>query len=250
VIPRPGKSAAGQGDALFARGKYIGLAVVMSAIVLLGFWPYYAGLFTGGSGTHWVIHLHALVFSAWMFLLLTQVVLVFRRKVGLHQRLGRTGIALGVLVLGMGLVVSFAAPVQHVLTGRASLDESAAFLMLPLGDMLVFAGFFAAGITHRRKPELHKRLMVLATMALLFAPAARAGYPHGLWAVLVLFFLPLALAMAHDALMCRPVSKAYLLGAAIFAISCGRLAVMDSEPWLVIGRSLLSPWLPLDVSAP
>jgi len=249
-MPRARTAAAGYGGSLFARGKYIGLAVVMSAIVLLGFWPYYAGLFRGGTGAHWLIHLHALVFSAWMVLLVAQVVLVFRRKVGLHQRLGRTGIVLGLLVLGMGLVVSFAAPAQHVLTGRATLDEAAAFLMLPLGDMLFFAGFFAAGITHRRQPELHKRLMLLATMALLFAPAARAGGPHGLWLVLILVFLPLALAMAHDALMRRPVAKVYLLGAAVFAFSCARLAVMDSEPWLVIGRSLLSPWLPLAVSAP
>jgi len=250
VIPRAGKAADSLGGSVFARSKYVGLAVVMSAIVLLGFWPYYSGLTGGGTGTHWLIHLHALVFSAWMVLLLVQVVLAFRRQLGLHQRLGRAGIVMGLLVLGMGLVVSFAAPVQQVLTGRATPDEAAAFLILPLGDMLFFTGFFAAGIAQRRNPELHKRLMLLATMALLFAPAARAGSPYGLLGVLVLCFLPLVLAMAHDALMHRPVSKAYLLGAAVFTVSVSRIAVMDSEPWLVIGRRLLSPWLPLAESAP
>ena len=47
-------------------------------------------------------------------------------------------------------------------------------LLGPLLDMLVFAPLFAAAIYYRRKPELHKRLMIVATTSLLIAAVGRA----------------------------------------------------------------------------
>jgi hypothetical protein len=43
------------------------------------------------------------------------------------------------------------------------------FLVLPIGDMLLFGGFFIAGIRARRQREAHRRLMVLAAVALMEA---------------------------------------------------------------------------------
>lgn len=229
---------------LAARGIYVVTVLVMTAIVLLGFWPFYAALPRGGSGAHWVIYMHAAVFSGWMLLLLTQVVLVFRRRVGTHRQLGRWGVYYGVLVLVMGLVITIAAPVQNVLAGRSTLDEAAGFLILPLGDMLLFGGFFAAGIGYRRKKELHKRLMVLASIALLFAPAARIGGEIGPLAILLIWFLPLALVVAHDVITRHRIAPVYLAGTTILLVAFARLSLMDAQPWLVVGRRLLAPWLP------
>jgi hypothetical protein len=228
-----------------ARSVYIVLVAVMIAIVLLGFWPFYSALLSGGTGAHWIVYVHAAVFSGWMVLLATQVVLVHRRRLGTHQRLGRVGIPYGLLVLVLGLAVTIAAPVQHVIAGRSTLDEAAGFLILPLGDMLLFGGFFAAGLHFRRRKELHKRLMILATIALLFAPAARIGGDVGPWAILAVWLLPLALAMIHDALVRRRVERVYLIGAAILLVAFARIGLMESELWLVVGRRLLSPWLPV-----
>jgi hypothetical protein len=46
-------------------------------------------------------------------------------------------------------------------------------VIIPLGDMVLFAGFFIPAVIYRRRPEIHKRLMLLATTALLFAAAGR-----------------------------------------------------------------------------
>lgn len=195
---------------LIARGFSVALVLVMTGVVLAGFWPFYARLFTGGTGVHWVIHVHAAVFSGWMLLLLTQVGLIYRRRVSAHQRLGRLGIYYGLLVLLLGLVATFVAPVVHVQAGRWTLDEAAGFLILPLGDMLLFAGFFGAGIAYRRRKVLHSRLMLLATMALLFAPAARmANRPVS---ILLVWLFPLALAMGYDAVTRRRVERVYIAG--------------------------------------
>jgi hypothetical protein len=240
AFPLESRSSSG----LVRRGFYTALVVVMTGIVLLGFWPFWAGLFTGGTGAHWIIYVHAAVFSGWMVLLFVQVILVARRRVAVHQRLGRAGIYYGFLVLFLGLIITFAAPAMNVASGRSTLDEAAGFLILPLGDMLLFGAFFGAGVAYRRRKELHKRLMLLATIALLFAPAARAGADTGMLAVLGIWLLPLALAMAWDAYTRRRVEPVYIVGSVVFLAAFARIGLMESELWLPIGRWLLSPFIP------
>jgi hypothetical protein len=222
------------------RGLYLAIVIVMTSVVLAGFWPFYAAIPSGGTGAHWVLYLHAAVFSGWMALLFTQVVLVYRRKVRLHQGLGQFAIYYGLLVLLFGLVVTFTEPARHVMTGAATLDEAAGFLLLPLGDMVLFAGFFCAGMMFRRQRELHKRLMVLATVALLFAPAARIGAETGHLAVLAVWLLPLGMAIAHDAATRRRLEPVYVVGAVVFLIAYSRVEMMASESWLVIARPLVA----------
>jgi hypothetical protein len=226
------------------RWFYTVLVLVMTGIVVIGFWPFWAGLFTGGTGAHWIIYVHAAVFSGWMVLLFVQVILVARRRVAVHQRLGRAGIYYGFVVLLLGLIITFASPAMNVAAGRASLDEAAGFLILPLGDMLLFGAFFGAGVAYRRKKELHKRLMVLATIALLFAPAARAGGDSGMLAVLAIWLLPLALAVTYDLYSRRRVERVYVVGLLVFLVAFGRVVLMESELWLPIGRWLLLPFIP------
>src|SRR5688572_28465295 len=108
-----------------ARAFYIGEAVLMSGIVLLGFWPFYAGLLTGSTSLHPVMYVHAAVFTGWLIVLTSQVVLVYRRKVSQHRRVGTFGAAYAMLVLLLGAMVMILAPVQHVIAGEWTLDAAA-----------------------------------------------------------------------------------------------------------------------------
>lgn len=225
-------------------GFHFGLAALMAVIVVLGFWPFYAGLFTGGPAAHPIIYAHAAVFSGWLVLLLTQAWLVFRRRVGLHQRLGRFGIAYGIGVLLFGVVISFVVPTLNVTNGSMTLDEAAGFLVLPIGDMLLFGSFFIAGVVKRRDREAHRRLMVLAAVALIFPGAARFAFPAGPLAILALWLLPLVAAMGHDAFVMRRVHHLYWVGLTVFVVAFGRVALMQAEPWLIIGRRIITALLP------
>jgi hypothetical protein len=228
------------------RGLYITIAVVLTVTVLLGFWPFYAALPTGAPGApgaHPVIYVHAAIFTGWLVVLAAQVVLVFRRRVATHRRIGRLAIGYAVLVLLTGIVTTFVAPAQHVSAGRWSLDEAAGFLILPIGDMLLFGAFFAAGIAYRRNRELHKRLMVLAAIALAFPGAARLNEHVGIPAAIAIWLLPLALAIAHDAVFRRRVERVYLMGAAVLLLALARIPLMEAESWLRVGRRLLAPFL-------
>lgn len=52
---------------------------------------------------------------------------------------------------------------------------SDAFLIVPLFDMLAFGVYFALAVLWRKKPELHRRLIFVATCVLLYAAFGRSG---------------------------------------------------------------------------
>jgi hypothetical protein len=155
---------------------------------------------------------------------------------------GNFGIAYGILVFIMGLVVSFAAPLIHVAAHEWSVDRAAGFLIVPLGDMALFGGFFGAAILYRRKPEIHKRLILLATVALLFAAIGRLSFLLGQGPLAVLVWLsPLLAAIGYDGFVSRRLHPTYLIGLAILLIGFTRVFLEQSESWLKIGRALLRP---------
>lgn len=225
------------------RTFYLGITLILIAMVVRGFWPSYFGpLLSGGVTVPWIIHVHGVIFVGWMALLLAQVSLVFTERVRLHRRVGNIGIAYGALVLVVGLAVSLVAPVLHVRAGEWTLDRAAGFVLLPLVDMVLFAGFFGAAIAYRRAPETHKRLILAATVALAFAAVARMSFRSP--AVFLLIWLsPLFAAMAFDVFTRRRVHPVHFVSVAVLAVAFIRIFFMESEGWLKIGRALLVPFV-------
>src|SRR5690606_9509813 len=140
-------------------------------------------------------------------------------------------------LLLVGTLVTVTEPVRHVVAGQWTHDQAAAFLILPIFDLLLFAGFFAAAIAYRFDKHLHKRLMVLAAILLIYPAAARAGFAYaGPAGALALWLLPLIVAMVYDRRTLGQVHRVYWLGLAVFLVAFARVFIMDSEIWLVFGR--------------
>jgi hypothetical protein len=225
----------------FSRPRfYVGMAAFMSFVVLVGFWPTYFGqVLNGIPDRPWVIHLHGLIFTGWMVLLITQVILAATGRTQAHRALGTFGIAYGFLVLAMGLVISIAAPVLHVVAGDQTMDAASGFLIIPLGDMVLFAAFFIPAVIYRRQPEIHKRLMLLATTALLFAAAGRMRDRISMPVAVLLWLSPVFLGIAYDKWTRRKVHPVYLVGLVILIIGFARIFLVESEAWLPIGRAIV-----------
>ncbi|MEE8542514.1 MAG: hypothetical protein V3S94_01510 [Gammaproteobacteria bacterium] len=224
-------------------GFYLGITLLLIAMVVVGFWPSYFGPLTSGGVTRpWVIHLHGAVFSGWMALLLLQVSLASVGRVQLHRRIGSLGIAYGALVLVLGIVVSFAAPVLHVRAGEWTVDQAAAFMLLPLVDMVLFAGFFGTAIAYRRKPEIHKRLILAATVALAFAAVFRMSFLSPLL-FLIVWLTPLVIALVFDLVSRRRFHAVNVVSITVLAVAFVRIFYQESEAWLIIGRGLLAPFV-------
>jgi hypothetical protein len=180
------------------------------------------------------------VFVGWMVLLVAQVSLAAAGRIRLHRTVGRWGIAYGYGVLAMGLVAGLAAPVMHFNAGEWSHDRAAAFLLTTIGDMVLFGSLFTAAVVYRNRPEIHKRLMLAATVALLFAAVGRLDYLVSSNAVLVAVWLsPLVIGAAYDLVTRRRVHPAYIISTAWLVVGATRLLFADSEAWLRIGRPLL-----------
>jgi hypothetical protein len=227
------------------RAFYVGLSLLMVAMVAAGFWPSYYGRLAAGvvPEVHPVVHVHGAVFAGWMLLLVAQAVLAARRRIDLHRALGRIGIAWGVLVFVMGSVVTFVAPAHKVATGANTRDEAASFLILPIGDMLLFGGLFAAAIWYRGRPEVHKRFIVLATLSLLFAAAGRLS-GDSILLFFVLWMIPLVVVLAHDLWSLGRIHRTYALGTAILLLAFTRVLAMESAWWMAIGRGIIDGLVP------
>ena len=169
-----GEAAAGTVPMVTSRGHwryfFVWLGVLYAVVAILGFAPIYRRYFNGAAQIHWSAHLHGALMSGWLLLYITQGLLAASGSLGTHRRLGAFGIALGVLIwLSMCIApvrvrLALSPPPNHPLWGVFALE---------MAILMLFTIFFAWGISRRRDPETHKRLMTLATAVLLQAAIDR-----------------------------------------------------------------------------
>jgi hypothetical protein len=154
---------------------YVWMAAACALVAFGGFAPTYwlqlpAGTFVGPP----LLHVHGALFSAWTLLLLSQTLLAANGRLDHHRAWGLAGISLASAMVVIGL----AAAILTLNTGLAAGygDRSRAFLILPVSAIGLFAGFFIAAIANIQRPEVHKRLVLLATISLLQAAMGRVFF--------------------------------------------------------------------------
>ena len=185
--------------------------------------------------------LHGTIFTSWIALFITQTTLVATRRVKTHMRLGIAGGVIACLVLIVGFITSVvrAKAAPSPIPGMNSLS----FLTIPLGDLLVFAILVGSAFYFRRQPDMHKRLMLLATIAMLPAAVARipigfieTGGPLVFYGLADLFILP---CLAFDLATRGKPHRATVLGGALIVISHPlRMVIGVTHAWLAFATWL------------
>ena len=225
---------------------YTGMAVAFLFIVFAGFArTYYLRPYFVTTPLQPLLHLHGVVFSAWIILLLVQTALVAAKRTPTHRRLGVAGGVLAALMVLVGtLTAIIRAKVVEVPPGSAS---PLVFLTIPLGDMLVFAILVGAGFYYRRRADYHKRLMLLATIAIL--PAAVARLPFDFiqqTGPLAFFGLPdlfVVVCLAYDLVSRGRFHRANVAGGLLLVVSHPlRLVVGGTRAWLAFAE-WLTQWV-------
>lgn len=213
---------------------YVPIGVLMLAIAIVGFWPtYFSHLVNGSLDKVPIIHVHAAVFSGWLVLVIIQATLAGRGRIQQHRKIGKVGMAYGVLLILIGWLTALTQFATRVKAGDLQVAESRLFA--PLTDMLFFAPVLAAAWAYRRKPEIHKRLIVVATTILLIAavhritflggPPPPAPFLFGIW------LLPIAIGMGHDFLTRRLVHPVYIVGILLVVLMKQRGPLHDTAAW-------------------
>lgn len=226
------------------RGRlfYTGMAVVAAAIVFAGFArTYYLRDLFRRPPLVPLVHLHGILFTSWLVLLLSQVTLVAAKRTDLHRRLGAVGAVLAVLMIGVGTITAIhAAKRGFVVPGG---PPPLVFLVIPMFDILVFSILVAAAFYYRRQSETHKRLMLLATIAILPPAIARLPFAFILATGPLAFFgladLVLVACIFYDIVAHRRLHPAYLWGGLVLIASQPlRLALGGTGTWLAFAHWL------------
>jgi hypothetical protein len=151
---------------------FTGMVFLLWATVLFGFAKTYflAGMVTAPLPDK-LIHVHGAVFTLWMVLLAVQVGLVSAQKVKWHKQLGLAGFGLAVLMLVMGVLAGTDSLRRNFDAGSGLGAKT--FYVIPLSGILAFALLVYLSYRARFKPAVHKRLILIATIAISEAAIAR-----------------------------------------------------------------------------
>jgi hypothetical protein len=174
------ESAAGRA-ARCDRRFFTGMAVAAVLTVFAGFAPTYflKALFKTPALTP-LFHLHGLLFTSWMVLFLAQTTLVSLKRTDLHRRLGAAGGLLAASIVIIGFIGAVSAARRGTLAAATpGLPPPLVFLAVPIGDLVVFSVLVATGLYYKRRSDVHKRLMLLATIGILTPAIARLPYISG-----------------------------------------------------------------------
>jgi hypothetical protein len=145
--------------------------------------------FGGFAGTYWLqlpartfrgpalLHVHGALCTAWVLFLISQSNLVTGGRVRSHRDWGLFGIALASVLTVVAVTVAISSMNARVAAGQAFAGQT--FLIVPLSAILLFAGFTAAAIANVRRPDWHKRFMIVGTLGLLEAAVARVFFLIG-----------------------------------------------------------------------
>jgi len=217
------------------RWFYISMSIAALVTVFAGFAPtYYLRPYFNTAPLMPLLHVHGIVFTSWLVLFLIQTTLVAAHRTDIHRRLGILGgvIATLMILIGTSTAVIRASQGATPVPGVSSLS----FLVVPLGDISVFAILVGAGFYYRRRPDVHKRLMLLATVSILAAAIARLPFaimqagPPAFFGITDLFVLACIL---YDLITLKRVHRATALAALLIIASQPlRLMLAGTHVWL------------------
>ncbi len=198
---------------------YLIFAFASCALVFFGFGPtYYFRLIDPNASVSTIVHLHAIVFSAWMLLFLVQTILVETGRTSLHKTFGLFGllIAIGIVAVGYLTAVSGARTGYLGPGVERNLEFSKFFMVVPMRDLAWFIGSLALAIYFRNTPETHKRLMILLFVGgLMGVVLARVPGPISAVIGFAFLFIP----PIYDIVTRRRLHRVYWIGIPVFILS-------------------------------
>jgi uncharacterized membrane protein YozB (DUF420 family) len=214
---------------------YAWIALAAALIIFAGFArTFYLRSLSGAPPLSPLLFVHGTVMTLWFVVFCAQVWLVVEGRTDLHRRLGVVGLLVAVAVVCVGVAAAIDA-------GRRGSSPAPGvpplmFMAVPLFDMPVFALLVGIGAWKRRRPDVHKRLMLLATLGMLTPAIARIplsfiqdGGPPVFFGLALLVVLG---CIAIDTARSRRLHPAFGWGAAlIIAMLPLRLLVASTAAW-------------------
>jgi hypothetical protein len=142
------------------------------AVAFVGFVPtYWAPMVEGTLKADPVVHIHGIVFFAWTVYFVFQTWLAASGQVARHRMTGLIGVSLATAMLIFGVMMAI-----HSMQGTAAIGQRAfgeTFAVVPLTNIAFFVIVIITALANTRRPEWHKRLMLLGAISILGPAVAR-----------------------------------------------------------------------------
>ncbi len=244
VTLRPQRRITGR-NGLIDRYFSLAMALFMTCITIYGFsFTARASLLQPTVPRPFLLWVHAVAFSAWIGLYILQSALVAGRNVALHRMLGWTGAALGISMVPLGYAIAIMMARFHIHRLHESPADFEAWLFSPLYDMTVFGVLVACAIFFRKRPDVHRRLMLLASLGLMTAPISRFPVLNNLilpgYLTMDALFL---LVLVRDFAVDRKLNRAHMDALPALAVSQALMLAVVMPPahwWVRIAHQILS----------
>jgi hypothetical protein len=179
----------------------------------------------------------------WIGIVMFQSYLAMTGRTALHIKVGKIGMAYGAGLVVSGLWLSLFRFSQRI--AEVGVDGVRGGFLVPLVDMSTFGIFLGGAWLTRKRPEYHRRFILLATNTILIAAVGRLFGGTGSVAArdvipfLLVWLSPLWLAMAWDGLRHRIVHSVYLFGAFLLIALRYRQILRETDAWMAISRWIM-----------
>lgn len=236
-----------------ARYFYFSMALACAAVAFLGFAPtFFLPLASGKFSAPPSVMIHGIVFFAWSLFFVYQAWLPAAGQTGRHRSVGIIGVSLATAMTIFGFVAGVTSMQRAAAVGQT--DAGIAFSIVPWSGIVFFAVVFAIGIAMVRRPEVHKRLMLLAGISILDAAVARwfltflappgpPGPPPVAVTIPPAFvaYLLLVVAIVHDWRTRGRPHKVYVIGGLVLvAIKLLNLPISGTHAWHAFAGGILA----------
>jgi hypothetical protein len=237
---------------------YLGFAICCALVAFLSFLPtYWLPLASGSLTLSPAVHLHAALQFGWVLLFVAQAALAGSGRLTLHRALGVGGVTLAAGMLIFGVIAALHSNQLQSAAGHA--DQARAFLIASITNVLFFAVAVGLAAANFRRPDIHKRLMVLATVAVLVPAVARVFLvvvtgsttvtPPPIEVTVVpslVTDLLLVVAMVHDRRRHGRIHAVYWIGGGLLvALQILRIPLAHTSAWQSIADGLIRLGAPL-----
>ena len=231
------------------RRFHTGMALAMATVTFIGFAPtyYLSGLNPAARPLIPIVHLHGALCTGWVLLLVLQTSLIGMRRPDLHRSFGIAGVAIAFAILVSGpFVALFHQRRIHTPLTAGTMNDPQVFLVYPMAVLATFALFVIAGLVNRNRPQVHKRLMLLATISLVIPALARIsirlipGMP-GVFGGMAMANLFLVAMIVHDLRQRGSLHPVTLWGGGLLLLSEPlRVAIGFSAPWRAFAAAAMA----------
>lgn len=147
--------------------KYLGyFLLLLIPLTFAGFYKTYIGQFPNFDENIGVfVHLHAIIASTWILILIIQPFLIINKKYKIHRIIGRISYFIFPL-----LILSFIPQMIKIIN-----SENINILFFPLSDSILLILFYSFAIYNRKTVSKHLRYMVAAALVFLGPTVGRIG---------------------------------------------------------------------------